>query len=88
MKDWEKAAEDRIRNMTPPEWDRINLFARRLTESTMKQMAGYDANGVRRVWGEGPTLDIAETRCKEAALDYLRHRRDTGPLSAWTFRAD
>ncbi len=85
--DWEEAAADRIRRITPPEWDRINQFTRRLTEGAMKQMTGYDANGIRRVWGEGPTLDIAETRCKDAALDYVQRRRDTGPLSAWTFRA-
>ena len=47
---------------------------------------GHDKNGVRRVFGLGPTNDIAETRCKEAAKDYVKDRPDTGPLSEWSFR--
>ena len=46
---------------------------------------GFDANNIRRVWGEGPTRDIAETRAHNAALDYVRGRPDTGPLSRWKF---
>lgn len=49
------------------------------------EFIGRDAHGVPRVWGTGPTLDIAETRCREEAFDYLRRRPDTGPLAGWTF---
>ncbi len=49
----------------------------------MKRYVGKDANGIPRVWGEGETSEIAETRCREAVLDYLKGRPDTGPLSGW-----
>lgn len=52
----------------------------------MKRYVGHDANGVPRVWGEGPTFEIAESRCKDEALTYLRRRPDTGPLAKWTFK--
>jgi hypothetical protein len=46
---------------------------------------GYDKNGIARVWSEHDNPDVAETVCKEEALSYVRRRRDTGPLSGWTF---
>ncbi len=49
---------------------------------------GYDPNGIRRVFGTGSTRDLAETRCREAAKDYVQRRRDTGPLDQWSFRYD
>jgi hypothetical protein len=52
----------------------------------MITVVGYDPNGTRRVYGEGPSLDVAETRCMEEAIAYLRRRPDTGPLSRWLFR--
>lgn len=45
---------------------------------------GYDNAGVPRVWGEGQTRDIAETRCLDAAKEYICGRPDTGPFSQWT----
>lgn len=46
---------------------------------------GYDVNGIPRVYGEHKNVDVAETICKEEALDYLRKRPDTGPLAKWIF---
>lgn len=47
--------------------------------------SGYDCNDIRRVFGVGSTRDIAESRCQEAAMTYIKTRPDTGPLSAWTW---
>lgn len=47
---------------------------------------GRDRNKIPRVWGAGPTWDIAETRCHTAAVDYVRSRPDTGPLNSWEWR--
>lgn len=49
------------------------------------RFVGLDAHGVIRVYGDGPTSDVAETECKKAALEYVGRRRDTGPLDRWTF---
>lgn len=49
----------------------------------MHRYIGYDARGVKRIWGEGPTLEDARLSCQEAAADYVRSRPDTGPLTAW-----
>ncbi len=46
---------------------------------------GKDCNGIPRVWGTGPSHDIAETRARSMALEYVARRRDTGPLDLWTF---
>jgi len=46
---------------------------------------GKDCNSIERVWGEGPTADIAETRCFDEAKVYIKERPDTGPLSRWSF---
>lgn len=52
----------------------------------MISVTGFDANGIPRVFGEHETsLDVAETRAKETAVEYVRRRRDTGPLDRWTF---
>ncbi len=48
-------------------------------------VTGFDVNGIPRVYGEHSNIDIAETRCREEALTYLKHRPDTGPLSKWIF---
>lgn len=50
----------------------------------MTRFIGKDANGVPRVYGDGPTADIAETECRQAAAEYVRRRPDTGPLDSWT----
>jgi hypothetical protein len=47
---------------------------------------GFDPEGIKRVYGEGRTAPEAETECHNAALDHVRKRPDTGPLSDWTFR--
>lgn len=54
------------------------------------RFTGYDPNGIPRVWGEGNSADIAETRAVDAAKDYVSQtpRPDVKPLSAWTFRKD
>jgi len=46
---------------------------------------GYDCNGIPRVYGEHSNLDVAETMCKEEAIEYVKRRPDTGPLSKWIF---
>ena len=50
------------------------------------RIIGVDVDGVPRVWGEHPKKRaIAIRRCKEAAVDYVRVRPSTGPLSRWMF---
>jgi len=52
-------------------------------------ITGYDVNGVPRVYGEhSNNFDVAETRCKEMAIEYVNERPDTGPLSKWIFMND
>lgn len=46
---------------------------------------GYDTNGIPRVSATDANIDIAETMCKEEALEYVKGRPDTGPLSHWIF---
>lgn len=48
-------------------------------------MIGCDRHGVPRCFGEGPTREVAETRCVESVFAYVRRRRDTGPVDLWTF---
>ena len=48
------------------------------------QVIGKDGHGVPRVYGEGPSRDIAESRCWDEVRDYVARRRDTGPADAWT----
>ena len=50
------------------------------------QFIGFDAAGTPRVWGVGPTADVAETECSRAIREYVRRRRDTGPASHWTMK--
>ena len=47
---------------------------------------GTDSQGMPRVFGEGPSRDVAESRCRAEARDYVARRRDTGPLDAWQFQ--
>lgn len=49
------------------------------------RVIGFDPNGIARVYGENENTDIAETMYHEEAKEYVRRRRDTGPLSQWTF---
>ena len=46
---------------------------------------GRDINKVQRVYAYGPTPDSAVRNAIDEAHAYLRHRPDTGPLTAWTF---
>ena len=46
---------------------------------------GYDAKGIKRVWGEGVMSGKARREAKEAANNYVKRRPDTGPLSRWRF---
>ena len=50
------------------------------------QCIGTDSRGIPRVYGEGPSRDVAESRCKDEARDYVGRRRDTGPLDLWQFQ--
>jgi hypothetical protein len=56
-------------------------------EGTMR-FTGFDGNGIARVYADHDNTDVAETMCKEEAASYVRRRRDTGPLSAWSFTHD
>lgn len=47
------------------------------------EMHGIDANGIPRVYGTGPTRDVAETECRQAVIEYVRRRPETGPVAAW-----
>lgn len=49
---------------------------------------GIDPQGTPRVWAEHQSQDVAETMCREEAINYVRRRRDTGPLAGWTIKAD
>lgn len=49
---------------------------------------GIDAQGRRRVFGTAVNSDIAETRCRHAAIEYVKDRPDTGPLSAWIIQRE
>ncbi len=48
------------------------------------EFIGKDGNGIPRVWGAGPSPDIAETECRIKILEYVSERPDTGPVSSWT----
>lgn len=50
--------------------------------------SGFDGDGIRRVYGYGSTRDIAESRCLEAARNYVKERPDTAPLSRWSWTFD
>jgi hypothetical protein len=53
------------------------------------RITGYDVNGIPRVWGSHPkNTNVALMLCREAAEDYVKVRRDTGPLSSWSFMDD
>jgi hypothetical protein len=65
-----------------------NAVVDRKKEMTMFRYVGYDPNGVKRVYGEGQSEQTACHSCKEAAMDYVSRRRDTGPLDRWTFKDD
>jgi hypothetical protein len=56
-----------------------------MTRGRIWETIGYDGNGVPRVYGNGPTPDVAESRCMAESRDYVARRRDTGPLDAWRF---
>ena len=45
-----------------------------------ERIEGYDANGIRRVWA------ISDCEAQIAAMEYVTHRPDTGPLDKWTFK--
>ncbi len=49
---------------------------------------GYDANGIARVYAEHDNYDVAQTMCRDEALSYVKRRRDTGPLSQWSFTSN
>lgn len=51
----------------------------------MPTISGYDVNGIPRVYGQHDNVDVAETKCKEEAIEYVKRRRDTGPLDKWIF---
>ena len=44
---------------------------------------GVDRSGIQRVYGEAKQADVAYTECARAILEYVQHRPDTGPVSAW-----
>ena len=49
----------------------------------MKRYIAYDQNGVKRAGGTGNTHTEAYAEAREAALDYIVDRPDTGPLAEW-----
>lgn len=49
------------------------------------KLVGFDPNGVRRVSGCDYDLTGAREQCMQEAVEYVRGRPDTGPLSKWTF---
>lgn len=51
----------------------------------MNECHGYDPNNIRRVWGDGPSYEIAQTEAIEAAKEYIARRPDTGPIEDWSF---
>lgn len=51
----------------------------------MYTFTGYDPDGIKRVWAEHQNADVAESMCRDEAMEYVRRRRDTGPLDKWTF---
>jgi hypothetical protein len=51
----------------------------------MKRYVGRSPDGARRVYGQDDYHQTALAFCKEAAVDYVKGRPDTGPLDKWTF---
>lgn len=47
---------------------------------------GYDANGIRRCFGDGIWKDESFDQCVAEAMEYVRGRPDTGPLDKWTYK--
>lgn len=54
-------------------------------ETNMIRYTGYDQNGIARVWGQDEFHQTALGFAKDEAATYVRHRPDTGPISAWTY---
>lgn len=54
-------------------------------EDQVFKCVGFDRSGVRRVRGCDYTAEGAREQCMQEAVEYVRGRPDTGPLSAWTF---
>ena len=54
-------------------------------DDTVYKLVGFDPNGVRRVRGCDYTQMGAREQCMQEAVEYVRGRPDTGPLSAWRF---
>ena len=50
------------------------------------QYVGSDKMGVPRVYGHGMNPDVAESECVQMVREYVQHRPDTGPVSAWTVK--
>jgi hypothetical protein len=50
------------------------------------QYIGYDSSGIARVYGTHDNADLAESMCKDEAMEYIKHRPDTGPLDKWSFK--
>jgi NADPH-dependent ferric siderophore reductase len=57
-------------------------------DKAMTRVIARDENRIPRAWGEGETVEEAGKQAERAAVDYVRHRPDTGPLSRWTFTTE
>jgi hypothetical protein len=54
-------------------------------EDTVYKSVGFDGSGVRRAVGCDYTESGAREQCMQEAVECVRGRPDTGPLSAWRF---
>jgi hypothetical protein len=47
-----------------------------------------DPRGIRRVYGAHPNIAVAEQRCLDAAMTYVRRNPSSGPLELWTCKRE
>lgn len=53
----------------------------------MYRFIARSPDGAKRVYGDGPTKDIAESRCRDELLEYIKRRPDW-PLSKYIIEED
>lgn len=49
----------------------------------MARYLGADKNGIVRVYGQAKQPDVAFTECRQAVIEYVQRRPDTGPVDSW-----
>jgi hypothetical protein len=47
----------------------------------MIRFIGKDIHGIKRVWGEGQTVEEAADQCEKAINEYVKRRPDCWPMT-------